>query len=84
MLDCWCSENIFKKESLSGNISGQRLLLLALCSFRAGNLTAGYNILTGKWEFGKMQARIMLSGYLHGGDLSFYQSFVVHRPCRLQ
>ena len=54
MLDCWCSENIFKKEPLSGNISGQRLLLLALCSFRAGNLTAGYNILTGKWEFGKM------------------------------
>ena len=31
-----------------------------------------------------VQTRISLSGYLRGGDLLFYQSFVVHRPCRLQ
>lgn len=31
-----------------------------------------------------VQAWISRSGYLRGGDLLFYQSFVVHRPCRLQ
>lgn len=31
-----------------------------------------------------VQTRISLSGYLRGGNLLFYQSFVVHRPCRLQ
>ena len=31
-----------------------------------------------------VQTRISFSGYLRGEDLLFYQSFVVHRPCRLQ
>lgn len=31
-----------------------------------------------------VQAWISRSGYLRGRDVSFYQSFVVHRPCRLQ
>ena len=31
-----------------------------------------------------VQTRISLSGYLRGGDLLFYQSFVIQSPCRLQ
>ena len=31
-----------------------------------------------------VQAWISRSGYLRRRDISFYQSFVIHRPCRLQ